>query len=116
MAESRIRAWLAERALAQLRADGHVVQGIRWDADGQEGNGTCSRCGDGVILYYDAQPDSCDIMGTAYRSPCPGGSCEHGWGLLHRAGVGVVMKCVHCGAERTEAEESTAGDRGDLPQ
>ena len=109
MADLQIRAWLAARALAQLRAYGHTVPSIRWDADGQEGSGTCTRCGDGVILYYDPQPDSCGIAGTAYQSLCPGGSCAHGWRLLRRAGVGVVLQCAHCGAERTEAgEESTA--------
>ncbi|HVC81015.1 MAG TPA: hypothetical protein VNL35_11015 [Chloroflexota bacterium] len=108
MAEPRMRAWLAWRALSQLRAQGHIVPGIQWDADGQEGSGTCTRCGDGVILYYDPQPDGCDIEGTAYRSPCPGESRAHGWHLLRRVGVGIVMQCAHCGAERTEAEESAA--------
>ena len=51
MADPQIRAWLAARALAQLSVYGHSVPSIRWEADGQEASGTCTRCGDGVLLY-----------------------------------------------------------------
>lgn len=65
MTDLQIRPWLVARAHAQLRAYGHSVTSIRWDADGQEGSGTCTHCGDGVLLYYDPQPDRCSIEGTA---------------------------------------------------
>jgi hypothetical protein len=105
VAEALIRQWLSMRALDQMRALGHVVPAICWEGDGQEGSGTCTRCGDGVVLYYTEPPDACAIEGTAYRTPCPGQGCAHGWRRERRAGVGLVLACVHCGAERTESEE-----------
>ena len=109
MADPQIGAWLAARALAQLSVYGHSVPSIRWEADGQEASGTCTRCGDGVLLYYDPQPERCSIEGTALVTPCPGGDCAHGWRVVRRGSVGMVLQCVHCGTERTEAEVRTGG-------
>lgn len=102
MTDFEIRAWLVARAGAQLAHHGHTVSGINWDSDGQEAKGTCSRCGDGVVVYFDPEPESCTIEGTAYNSSCPGGSCEHGWRLVQRASS-VKMQCAHCGAEMSAA-------------
>jgi hypothetical protein len=110
MADQEIRAWLSARTLVQLRANGHNVPRIRWEADGMEASGTCTRCGDGVLLYYDPQPDRCSIEGTAITTSCPGEGCEHGWCVVRRGGVGVVLQCAHCGAQRSEADESAATD------
>lgn len=91
---------LERRALYQTRELGHTIPSIAWDADGDEGSGTCTRCGDGVLLY--ARPDSTVINGTAYESVCPGDTCAHGWQIIQRPWHAVTLRCLHCGAERSE--------------
>jgi hypothetical protein len=98
---------LERRALWQARERGHRVPRIDWDAAKQEGIGTCTRCSDGVLVYVDSEGST--IHGTAYEAACPGDTCEHGWHVIHLPDGGVLLRCGHCGAERTESL------RGDAP-
>ena len=94
------KASIERRVLYQAREFGHAIPRITWDADGHEGMGTCTRCGDGVLLYVG--PDGSSIAGTAYESTCPGDTCDHGWQIVHTT-EGVMLRCLHCGATRSEA-------------
>jgi hypothetical protein len=98
MDDERMR--LERRALWQARELGHAIPRIDWDALTHEGMGTCTRCGDGVLLYAGQGPWG--IHGTAYESECPGDTCEHGWRVIPHPEGGVLLRCLHCGAERTE--------------
>lgn len=100
---------LAAHVLQQARVRRHAIPRIVWDATEGDGSGTCTRCGDGVMLY--AGPDGWSVAGTAYDYDCPGETCEHGWRIVRRSraepGGAVVLHCLHCGAERSEG---TSGD------
>jgi hypothetical protein len=91
---------LARLVLQRCAILGHTIPRIQWEQSGLEGSGTCTRCGDGVVLCVEA--DGCTIGGTAYESDCPGPSCDHGWSIVRRADDGVILRCLHCGAERSE--------------
>lgn len=82
LAVSRDRDALAAHVLQQTRARRHAIPRIVWDATGGDGSGTCTRCGDGVMLY--AGPDGWSVAGTAYAYDCPGETCEHGWRVVRR--------------------------------
>jgi len=97
----QVRALFAAHVLEQTLAHGHVIPRIIWEAGGHEGSGMCTRCGDGVLLYCDAE--GCEVNGTAYSTSCPGNTCAHGWRVVRRAGAGTLMRCLHCGAERRES-------------
>ena len=97
---SDARYHLERRVICQAGELGHTIPHIAWDADGHEGVGTCTRCGDGVLLYVG--PEGMSIGGTAYESACPGDTCDHGWQVLRTTGARVVLRCLHCGAVRTE--------------
>jgi hypothetical protein len=97
--EGDLRAALERRALYTARELGHSIPRIEWDRDGREGSGTCRRCGDGVLLYTGVEGAS--IAGTAFEFECPGDTCNHGWQIAYEAGR-VVLRCLHCGAERRE--------------
>jgi hypothetical protein len=90
----------AFRALLLAREFGHTIPRVVWDAQGEEGIGTCTRCGDGVIVY--GEGDGPRIGGTAAAYPCPGETCEHGWHVVRSAVGAVTLRCGHCGAERSE--------------
>src|SRR5437868_3108968 len=92
------KAVLARRALHQAREYGHAIPRITWD--GEEGIGTCTRCGDGVLLYVGGEGSS--MSGTAVVSACPGNTCDHGWAVRRTSEGRVVLRCLHCGAIRTE--------------
>lgn len=81
------RAMLERRALYRAREFGHAIPRIEWDARGYEGTGTCTRCGDGVLLYLGS--DGASINGTAYESACPSDTCDHGW-KVQKTPDGVV--------------------------
>ena len=91
---------LEKRVLYRAREFGHAIPRIIWDANTGEGIGICTRCGDGVLVY--AGPDGPSINGTAYESACPGNTCDHGWRVLRGADGGTTLRCLHCGATRTE--------------
>jgi hypothetical protein len=91
---------LEVQALREARAYGHTIAVIVWDEAGQEGSGTCTRCGDGLLLYLDREGAS--IQGTAFASTCPGNTCAHGWSIIRLANGGSLLRCLHCGAERSE--------------
>jgi hypothetical protein len=91
---------LARLVLQLCQILGHTIPRIHWEPSGLEGSGTCTRCGDGVVLYVEGS--GCTIGGTAYDSDCPGPSCDHGWNIVRRGDGSVLMRCVHCGAERSE--------------
>lgn len=97
---AEMRDLLERRALYQARELGHTIPRIQWDTQGREGSGTCTRCGDGVLLYMG--PDEMGIGGTAYDSACPGDTCAHGWRIMRRADGRTLLRCLHCGAERSE--------------
>lgn len=90
---------LERRALLVARERGHTIPRIEWEPDGQEGSGTCRRCGDGLLVYAGA--DGPSIAGTAFDSECPGDTCDHGWHVVRVAGS-TRLRCGHCGAERDE--------------
>jgi hypothetical protein len=90
----------AHRALLMARELGHSIPRVVWDAEGVEGIGTCSRCGDGVIVY--GAGDGPRIGGTAAEGACPGDVCDHGWRVVRSATDAVALRCLHCGAERRE--------------
>ena len=92
---------LERRALWQAREHGHRIPRIEWDAANEEGIGTCTRCGDGVLVYTDTVGVS--ILGTAYEAECPGDTCAHGWHMIALPEGGVLLRCAHCGAERSES-------------
>ncbi len=94
------KAMLEAQALREARAYGHMIPVIAWDDAEQEGSGTCTRCGDGLLLYLDSEGAS--IEGTAFRSTCPGNTCAHGWSIVRLADGGSLLRCLHCGAERSE--------------
>jgi len=94
------RVTLEAQALLEARAYGHIIPVIVWDDAGQEGSGTCTRCGDGLLLYLDSEGAS--IEGTAFGSSCPGNTCDHGWSIVRLADGGSLLHCGHCGAERSE--------------
>jgi hypothetical protein len=96
--EERVR--LERRALLRARELGHTIPRIEWDAANSEGIGTCTRCSDGVLLYLD--PEESSINGTACESECPGDTCAHGWQVITLPEGGVLLRCLHCGAERAE--------------
>jgi len=98
MEEEKVR--LERRVLWRVRELGHTIPRIEWDAANSEGIGTCTRCGDGVLVYVESEGSS--IHGTAYESECPGNTCAHGWHVLALPECGVLLRCAHCGAERTE--------------
>ncbi len=91
---------LERRALVQARELGHTIPRIEWVTASNEGVGTCTRCGDGVMLYVG--PDGPSINGTAYESECPGNTCDHGWAVVHLGDGRVALRCLHCGAQRSE--------------
>jgi hypothetical protein len=94
------RETLAARALAQATELGHAIPRIEWDTAEGAGIGTCTRCGDGLLLYVETEGAS--IHGTAYESACPGNTCAHGWAALRTAEGMAMLRCVHCGATRSE--------------
>jgi hypothetical protein len=91
-----------EETSARFMADsrGHDIPRFSWDRDGLEAAGTCTRCGDGIIISVG--PDEPAIHGTAIDSDCPGSGCEHGWSIERRDGSGTRLLCLHCGAVRAE--------------
>ncbi|HZS92197.1 MAG TPA: hypothetical protein VFE42_32520 [Chloroflexota bacterium] len=91
---------LARLVLQRCQILGHTIPRIQWEPSGAQGSGTCTRCGDGVVLYVEAE--GCAVGGTAYDTECPGASCAHGWSIVRRARGGVLLRCLHCGAERSE--------------
>jgi hypothetical protein len=97
---------LERRALWHARELGHRIPCIEWDAAYHEGIGTCTRCGDGVLVYVDGEGSS--VHGTAYEAECPGDTCEHGWHVIALPGDSVLLRCAHCGAERTESVRGDA--------
>jgi hypothetical protein len=100
MSPEQGRILLGAVALAQAQVLGHSIPGIVWASDCGVGEGTCVRCGDGLIVYLDRPSPS--IQGTAYTTPCPGNICDHGWQLERHDNGAVVMRCLHCGAVRSE--------------
>lgn len=95
-----IRAALERRALYKARELGHAIPAIEWDTGGDEGSGVCARCGDGVMVYLGR--DGAAINGTAYDSACPGDTCAHGWRIVRLPDDAVILRCLHCGAVRSE--------------
>jgi hypothetical protein len=74
---------LERRALWRARELGHSISHIDWDQLHREGIGTCTRCGDGFLLY--AEPETTGISGiygTAYEAECPSNTCDHGWQVI----------------------------------
>ncbi len=100
--QEQARGLFAAHVLEHTLAHGHVIPHITWEAGGDEGSGMCTRCGDGVMVYRDA--DGFEVNGTAYSTSCPGNTCAHGWRVVRRAGVGTLLRCLHCGAERRESK------------
>lgn len=96
---------LERHALWWTRELGHAIPHIEWDPPHLEGIGTCTRCGDGVLLYLSLEGSG--IFGTAYESECPGNTCEHGWQVIKLPEGGVRLRCLHCGAERDERMRGT---------
>src|SRR5262249_24348419 len=94
---------LERRALWRARELGHTIPRIDWDPLTNEGIDTCTRCGDGVLLYVD--PEVSEIYGTAYETACAGNTCDHGWQVIRLAHGGIQLRCLHCGAERDERME-----------
>jgi hypothetical protein len=94
------------RALLLARELGHTIPRVVWDGDGVEGVGTCAHCGDGVIVYGDG--DGPRIGGTAAQCPCPGETCDHGWMVMRSPAGAVTLRCLHCGAERSEGQPPPA--------
>jgi hypothetical protein len=92
------RAALARRALYQMSEFGHTIPEIARDRD--DGLRTCTRCGDGVQLF--ARADRSNIGGTAHTTTCLGDICQHGWEVKQASDGHAVMRCLHCGAIRTE--------------
>jgi hypothetical protein len=79
---------------------GHTIPQIDWDTEEGVGIGTCTRCGDGLLLYVEVGEAS--IHGTAYESACPGNTCAHGWAVVRTAEGTAALRCLHCGAMRSE--------------
>src|SRR5215472_12712719 len=101
---------LERRALWRARELGHTIPRIDWDPLYSEGLGTCTRCGDGVVLYVG--PEVSNIYGTAYETACPGNTCTHGWQVTRLPEGGIRLRCLHCGAERDERMGEHGGARG----
>ena len=89
--------WLGAR-FSRPSSPSHAIPEIAWD--GEEGLGTSTRCGDGVLLFAGA--DGSSIDGTAHTTSCPGDICQHGWEVKRATDGRAVMRCLHCGATRTE--------------
>jgi hypothetical protein len=94
------KAVIERRALFQAREFGHAISHIEWDDGGHNGISTCTRCGDGVLLYIGSGPPA--IHGTACETACTGNTCDHGWQVCHAPGGGGVLRCLHCGATRAD--------------
>jgi hypothetical protein len=60
---------LARLVLQRCTILGHAIPRIQWEPSGLQGGGTCTRCGDGVVLYVEA--DGCTIRCSSRtrRSP-----------------------------------------------
>jgi hypothetical protein len=91
---------LTAHPLAQATKLGHAILRIEWDTAEGAGIGTCTRCGDGLLLYIETEGAS--IHGTAYESAYPGNTCAHGWAVVRTAEGTAMLRCLHCGAIRSE--------------